>query len=450
VSDFVLTIDNFQSIAHADLVFKPGITMIVGQSNSGKTAIFRAIMGMLTNPTKAKYRIKHGTNELSVNLRYDNNAIVWKRNAKSGSSYEVNGQEYQKIGTQDLFDILENNGFIRDWDDNVMNVEGEWNLPFPFDRTPAETFRLFENVLCVTDSAIIMKSFKDDELEASRARASLTEKGKGIKHNIKVLDDLEKEVDLENIKSKAAFFEKHINKYTQSQQDMVTIKHCAKAAALDLDEVLPPKEFSLQKYIEMSSDYADIVKVAAMDKFFKTIPEHMDVPESLDVYIASKEDLEYCLKVLKLNKFTKSLPPAYKQTDSLDKYIEMSADYEEAVIGSKYNNFDLGEEYVITEDLTAKYQALVEDLEVIKLAQTASTVDIPDEDCELCSSDTLNQYLEMSADYESVMQIFLKCKALKKNIKDKTEIISGLETKLKSYKVCPLCGHELNGDHIDE
>ena len=44
-----------------------------------------------------------------------------------------------------------------------MNIEGEWDLPFPFDRTPSELFKLFENIFCISDSAVILKSFKDEE-----------------------------------------------------------------------------------------------------------------------------------------------------------------------------------------------------------------------------------------------------------------------------------------------
>jgi DNA repair exonuclease SbcCD ATPase subunit len=450
MGEFKLSVKNFQSISNAELTFNPGITMIVGQSNSGKTALFRALDGLLTNPSKAKYRIKHGTNELAVTCEYDNNAIEWTRNAKSGSSYVVNGEKYEKIGTQDLFDILEANGFVRDWNDNIMNIEGEWNLPFPFDRTPGELFRLFENVLCVTDSATILKSYKEDELEASRAKTALQDKGKGIQQSIQVLDDLEKEVDLQTIKDKARKFEKHITRYTQSSEDIKTIKHCAKAACLNLDEKLPPEEYSLTKYSEMYKDLTELQKVLALQEFDSKLPEVLEVPRTLDDYDAMVADLADLKLVVKLNRFTKSLPAQVSISITLDTYDEMVQDLADIQRGFRVNEIDLGSECVVTEGLITSYNTMVEDLELIKRAQEADNVSLPDEDCELCSSDTLKRYLEMSEDYANVYSIYQKCKELKHKIKESDTKIEELEAKLSEYKICPLCGHELNGEHTDE
>ena len=42
-----VTIENFQSISKGELEFTQGINIIVGQSNSGKSAILRAIKGAI-------------------------------------------------------------------------------------------------------------------------------------------------------------------------------------------------------------------------------------------------------------------------------------------------------------------------------------------------------------------------------------------------------------------
>ena len=51
---FDIKLKNFQSIGKAELLFEPGVNLIVGQSNSGKTAILRAISAALNNPTRGK------------------------------------------------------------------------------------------------------------------------------------------------------------------------------------------------------------------------------------------------------------------------------------------------------------------------------------------------------------------------------------------------------------
>ena len=55
---FNVNLNNFQSISGAELEFVEGLNLIVGQSNSGKTAILRAINSVVDNPSRGKLYIK--------------------------------------------------------------------------------------------------------------------------------------------------------------------------------------------------------------------------------------------------------------------------------------------------------------------------------------------------------------------------------------------------------
>ena len=55
--------------------------------------------------------------------------------------------------------------------------------------------------------------------------------------------------------------------------------------------------------------------------------------------------------------------------------------------------------------------------------------------------------MAMADDLEDIMECFRRCKVLTANGKELVEKITHLEAQLKEYKVCPLCGHELNGEH---
>lgn len=71
-----LVIDNFQSIEHAEVELAP-ITLFVGRSNSGKSAILRALQSVFEQPSQY-------------------NAL--KRNGASEVKVEVDGDLYQKPG----------------------------------------------------------------------------------------------------------------------------------------------------------------------------------------------------------------------------------------------------------------------------------------------------------------------------------------------------------------
>ena len=120
-NELKLSLENFQSISKGELIFHTGTTVIIGQSNSGKSATFRALKACLMNPAGSQRFIKKGHSCAEVSLEYNGNIIIWKR-TKSESSYEINGEKYVKTGKSNVFNILDNTGFARDYNDNIMNT----------------------------------------------------------------------------------------------------------------------------------------------------------------------------------------------------------------------------------------------------------------------------------------------------------------------------------------
>ena len=75
-NELKLSLENFQSISHGELVFHTGTTVIIGQSNSGKSATFRALKACLLNPSGSQRFIKKGAKSSSVALEYNGNQIL--------------------------------------------------------------------------------------------------------------------------------------------------------------------------------------------------------------------------------------------------------------------------------------------------------------------------------------------------------------------------------------
>lgn len=410
MGNFSLKIEDFQSIGNAELEFTPGINLIVGQSNSGKTAILRAIDSVLTNPTYAKSFIKHYTNETNVTFQYNDNTISWKKSGKGGTTYNVNNEEYSKMGTSDLFDILPDNGFVKSDSGEVMNIEGEWNLPFPFDRTPSELFRLFENVFCVSDSATILKSFKEEESDLVRQMSDSKDKIGKSTNKLAALEELEKEADLPKLKRNLREFEAKAENYFKMNNDYKTVKKSEVLDGFVLDEKVPPETNSLADLLEAEKDVEFVSDVAKKIKFYKTLPEIMEVPNSLPKYTAMFDDLIVVENACLADNFM------------VDKKIE------------------------IREEILSSYCNLLEDLKDIEKGARADKFSI-DKSCSEDNSLSLADYMVMAEDLADITECFRRCKVLTANGKELVEKIAHLEAQLKEYKVCPLCGHELNGEH---
>lgn len=161
-----LGIKNFQSITQAKLSFEPGLTVLVGTNSSGKTAIFRAIRALITNPTRsgATY-IQHGAESCQVGLRIDDGEAVWWTRVKGSSSYKVGEEVYAKAGRTKIHTIRMKYPLLVEESGRLLNFHSEWDVLFPFDKTPADLFKMFEDVFQVSSSTTILDLFKDDEVK---------------------------------------------------------------------------------------------------------------------------------------------------------------------------------------------------------------------------------------------------------------------------------------------
>ncbi|HUU86954.1 MAG TPA: AAA family ATPase [Candidatus Glassbacteria bacterium] len=105
----VITIKNFQSHRETTLRLSPGVNIIKGQSDSGKSSIIRAIKWVLTNrPTGSAFQTAGVKEETSVRLSMDSERII-RRRGTGINEYNVSGSVLKAIGTdvpQEVLDIV--------------------------------------------------------------------------------------------------------------------------------------------------------------------------------------------------------------------------------------------------------------------------------------------------------------------------------------------------------
>lgn len=234
-NELKLSLENFQSISKGELIFHTGTNVIIGQSNSGKTATFRALKACLSNPSGSQRFIKKGTNHSSVMLEYNGNQIIWKRTPKE-NSYIINGETFIKTGNSNVFKLLDDSGFVTDYNDNIMNIEEELQLPFPFGISKGDLFKLFENVFCVSDSAVILKAAKGIE---DKTKVEITTLENDIVKNenkVKELLEFKNEVDLSKLKDMKATLEARNSRILSLRDGLPIIKKALKVQDMVLCE----------------------------------------------------------------------------------------------------------------------------------------------------------------------------------------------------------------------
>lgn len=160
-----VSVKDFQIIKSASLEFVPGLTVIQGESNNGKTALFRAIKSCIYNePGTTNVRV--GCKNYMVGIEYNNHKIILQKG--ENSLYLIDGKQYNKIGKQQLPEIAAALGIqALSINDNTekINFWDQMEKPFLLDRNSSELFRF------------IVDSGEDDNLN-NTLRSMVTDKNK--------------------------------------------------------------------------------------------------------------------------------------------------------------------------------------------------------------------------------------------------------------------------------
>lgn len=93
-----IKINNFQAHANLTVDLNAPITTIVGSSDTGKSAVLRALQWVLTNRPQGADFIRHGTKETKVLVSVDDQKVGRARSS-SKNIYRYAGSTYKAIGT---------------------------------------------------------------------------------------------------------------------------------------------------------------------------------------------------------------------------------------------------------------------------------------------------------------------------------------------------------------
>ena len=345
MNELKLSLRNFQSISEGELIFKTGLNFIIGQSNSGKSATFRALKACLLNPKGSQRFIKKGNNKSIVTLFYNGNEIEWDRTNKE-SSYIINGEQYIKTGTSDTFKILMNDtGFVKDEKEGaLMNIEEELQLPFPFGVSKADLFKLFENVFCVSDSAVILKAAKEQEDNIKDNIEALELDKIKVQNKLSHLQDFKSFLEIDKLESYKDFLINVESRIINLKEGLSTIKLAVKLNNTKLE--VGEREFNdlFSPYLEALELKKVLIQTRKIHKLSKDLQE-------LDLNRKFEDKLEYYRNLKSLNRTLQKL----KKLNKL-KVNELS-------FSSKLEEFnELRSLYLYVQDLQRK----IKDLQIDK------------------------------------------------------------------------------------
>jgi DNA repair protein SbcC/Rad50 len=123
-----LSIQNFQSHKFTELEFSPGVNVITGTSDSGKTAIIRALRWLVWNkPTGDSFRSNWGGDTyVYASMYYGKTYETWisRYKGEKGNTYDLQGAIFEGFGTDVPNEVQEVLGL------NEINLQQQLDSPF--------------------------------------------------------------------------------------------------------------------------------------------------------------------------------------------------------------------------------------------------------------------------------------------------------------------------------
>lgn len=281
-------IENFQSHKKTVMEFDPGVNVLIGKSDRGKSAIFRAINWPISNrPLGDSFRSEWGGDTRVVLFTSEGNKIERLRStgkSVSRNEYILNDQILKAFGTEvpeEVRNILQIDAF---------NIQAQMDAPFLLSSTPGEAARLLNKAASI------------DAIDQTIS---------GIKNALQKID------------ADTKYKERQLEKY---QQD------------IKLYDNLPEIELVIEAVEGLEKEVEGLVRgQAALNRVKKEIErvelkleEGKDVPVLLDRVIAIEESYQthqnqvnQYNRIYRMNKQIKEIQKSLEQTEQVDRILEL-------------------------------------------------------------------------------------------------------------------------------
>lgn len=236
-------LNNFQSHKHTILEFNEGLNVIIGPSDTGKSAIIRAIKWVLYNEPSGDYFIRQGENDVSVILIFSDNTKIKRYRSKSKNQYILYdhlGEEikYEGFGLGVPEEIIEKIGikkiYLDSEETNLINLGEQLEGPFLLSEktsTRASAIGRLIGVNIIDDAlkdtlrdlrnSSIQKKDKDYHISSLKEELKSFEHLKDLNFKLKQLEKIKGSIKIKNQKKDSLI--KLSSKYMENEKEIRTI-----------------------------------------------------------------------------------------------------------------------------------------------------------------------------------------------------------------------------------
>ena len=274
-------LENFQSHKYSIIEFNEGLNVIVGPSDTGKSAIIRGIKWALYNEPAGDYFIREGERDCTVTLEFSDNTKVKRYRSKSKNVYILiknDGEEikYEGFGTSVPQEIIDEIGiekiYLDSEESNSINLGEQLEGPFLLSEKTSTRASAIGRLIGVNIIDDALKEALRDLRNASIKKKNLDEMISLVEEDLKEYDYLE---DLSSCVEKIDKIKDSIKEKSLKLDILNKTLIKSNQIQMELKEVKFQLE-SLKNLNKLDSMVKNIEAIYRNYRYFNSIKENMD------------------------------------------------------------------------------------------------------------------------------------------------------------------------------
>ncbi|TSB46475.1 AAA family ATPase [Alkalicoccobacillus porphyridii] len=464
-------LENFQSHLDSEFSFTDGLNVLIGQSDSGKTAVIRGIRWALFNQPRGTDFIRAGSDFVRVTIRFDNGDTLIRERTASKNRYmtEKQGEErqiYESFGNQVPEEVLDLHHMrpLKIDRDHELTIHLAQQLDGPFLLEQAGSMRA-KTIGRISGAHYIDAAIR----ETSRDLSSLNQSKKWSEEQTEQLKvDLEPFKDIEKMGETLQHAFNQVDELKRKQlrleqllktSSSLQVIHAAKETTerqLKSVEQLPRMEFLFQSLQLTSLRYTSLKKQKLLlethQQQWSKVQHHLKKTEALDqmnqAYNQSDEMQKKTSKLRHLHhQYTKMIQikeKAQKVKNQTHFIQEIDVDWQDRLKHLEQRR----QQFIVLHDRLIAMERQVRDQENKKQSfmQSEQAREVVDE-----ISTKLQSYQWIKAKQLEYKEVNRRLKDGQQFVESKKSELTKLQAEydelIKKDGVCPTCGQVIQQNH---
>jgi len=245
-----LSIQNFQSHADTKLEFDKGVNVIVGSSDSGKTAILRALFWVLENrPTGVGFISNFASKKevCKVTAQLSEGGSISRIRGESDNKYVVNGTSLEAVGTSVPEEVT------KAFNMTDVNISRQMDAPFLVSSTSGEVARFLNKTIKLDLIDTILASTESNKRKAKQETIRLEKEIEDVEDSITKLSWVH---EAKKLATKIDIIEGRIDKSTRTITELSEQVENYKTYYRIIDDtssIIPKAEILISSIKELNS-----------------------------------------------------------------------------------------------------------------------------------------------------------------------------------------------------